>query len=232
MAPNPCHNGATPIAVGSAVNARRALIHGCRRAKSSSARLAATGASRFWGLHGRSSATVRVPCAHKKTLVRLLEIYKEPVRGLEQNRTPMPIGFTTDPPLITALVTCDNFTQSPIDGKVTFVGLFDDITIVQFPATLPVTAIAVLVGVREQVDLQFFISRWNADMTETATTFGAVSIVLPTPPPQIMNNVIVHAQHIFPNPGRYDLKAYGNGTFLAYKPIILRQLEARPGTNI
>ena len=143
----------------------------------------------------------------------------------------MPTGFTIDPPVVTALVTCDNFTQSLIDGKVSFVGLLDDISVLQFPVLLPVTAIAVLAGVREQVDLQFYISQMNADMTETTSTFGAVSVVMPPPPPLIMNNVIVHAAHAFPNPGRYDLKAYGNGTFLAFKPIILRQLEPRPGAN-
>lgn len=142
----------------------------------------------------------------------------------------MPLGFTSDPPIITALVTCDNFTQSMIDGKSSFVGLFDDINIAQFPILLPVTAIAVLVGVREQVDLQFFISQLNADMTETTSTFGGVSVVMPPPAPQIVNNVIVHALHPFQTPGRYDLKTHGNGTFLASKPIILRQLP-RPGEN-
>ena len=91
----------------------------------------------------------------------------------------MPTGFTIDPPVVTALVTCDNFTQSLIDGKVNFVGLFDCINVLQFPVMLPVTVIAVLAGVQELVDLQFYISQMNADMTETTSTFGAVSVVMP-----------------------------------------------------
>jgi hypothetical protein len=178
------------------------------------------------GPPARAQATAAGRAFSRRTLYGAEGLLAKSMEG----RATMPQGFTTDPPIVTTLLTCDGFNQSVLDGKPTFVGVFDDISVLQFPFQMGFVVVTVLVGVLEQVDTQVYMSRRNPDLTETRAPFGAISVVQPPANGGLVNNVIVHAPFFFPAPGRYDVQVFGNQAFLAYKPIIIRQLQP-PGAG-
>jgi len=134
----------------------------------------------------------------------------------------VPQGFAIEPPVVISIITCDEVSTSIISQKPSFLGVWDDISVPQFPAPMAITVVVSLAGVREQVDLQMYIAQELPNLAENITAFGPVSVVQPPPNNGLFNTVVVHSPYVFPAPGRYNVRIVGNGTFLAYKPLILR----------
>ncbi len=65
-----------------------------------------------------------------------------------------------------------NYLHSTEPTQHHFVGVFDDISVLQFPFQMGFVVVTVLVGVLEQVDTQVYMSRRNPDLTETRAPFG------------------------------------------------------------
>lgn len=138
-------------------------------------------------------------------------------------------GFQGDPPLVIALVTCDSVTQSVgQDRKVTLVGLFDVLSSVRFPAALNMAIFVLLADVLEVCNLRSDIIQ--VSVPETVSVFGT-SRVEP-PENRRLVEVAITGGAIFPAPGRYEIRLYGNGTFLAHKPLYVDEITLSGGGNL
>jgi hypothetical protein len=143
----------------------------------------------------------------------------------------VPIGFESDPPIVLALLTCDSVSVGlPPVPRVSIVGLYDRIMVPSLPAAHLLTVFISLMDVHEKFTLStrlvppgslgvgspgFLVGESEVGPGEAGDPVQAVST----------GNVL------FSVGGRYEVQVYGNGAYLAHKPLLVFQQPPHPGTE-
>ncbi len=131
-------------------------------------------------------------------------------------------------PAIIALVVCDNIYREP-GGKTALVGLFNRLTAHKFPIMHPRMAVFVSVtGVRRGSTAKLDIVHGENDRLVVAAEgpfpkeADPVSVVDMS---FILNNVV------FPEPGTYYIRFWGNEHLLVMRPFVVGKVKSRGNVN-
>lgn len=131
-------------------------------------------------------------------------------------------------PSIIALVVCDNIYTEP-GGKNALVGLFNGITAESFPARHPRIAVFVsLTGVRPKTTGKLDIVHGETDepIIEAKGTFG--DQIGPT---DVVDMSFLLDNVIFPKPGTYFIRFFGNEQPLVLRPFNVNQRKKKKGSS-
>lgn len=117
-----------------------------------------------------------------------------------------------------ALVVCDNIYSEPT-GKVALVGLFNNISARQFPASHPRLVVFVsLTGVRKGMTGKLDIVHSETDNPIVEARGGFDQNVGPT---DIVDMSFILNNVTFPEPGMYYIRFFGNGHPLLMRPFVV-----------
>lgn len=123
-----------------------------------------------------------------------------------------------------ALIVCDNIYQEP-GGKIALVGLFSFIKAHAFPVKHPRMGVfASVTGVREG-------STARLELVHAETEHVIVSAAGPFPagadPVSVVDMHFIFNNIIFPEPGQYYLRFWGNEHLLMMRPFELQQIQGQ-----
>lgn len=133
-------------------------------------------------------------------------------------------GFNGDRPIVVSLVTCDSVAVGVGTNKLTLIGLFDSVFMMQSPVVLPGAIVATLSGVVEPIDLRFEIVAYPNDQPLGVRQLIGRSHIDP-PAVGTVATTFVSGALVFPatEPGRCDIRLYGNGELMLSRPIYLNR---------
>lgn len=135
--------------------------------------------------------------------------------------------MTTPSPI--SLVVCDNiYTES--SGKTALVGLFNRITATKFPAKHPrICVYASVTDIRSD-------TKFKLDMVHSETEHSVMSLAGPAPggatPLTICDMTFELKNLVFPEPGRYYIRFWGNDQLLLQRCFDVSEAPGAKGEEV
>jgi hypothetical protein len=131
-------------------------------------------------------------------------------------------GFQGDPPIVTALVTCEQASVS-LDPtrKLTLTGLFDMLNPPELPLSYIFMVYVAVTGFVDPFRMTIRLIGPSDTLTSTGTLFGEQELLAQAAAADT-SQVLLQGPFSFSDYGRYDIQVYGNGAFLASRAIFVR----------
>ena len=146
---------------------------------------------------------------------------------------PLATGFRGDPPIVVALLTCDQamLGMPPFAaGKPSLVGIFDRIASLASPFQHILTVYIATMDFQTPFKLSIRLVKPSEGPGSQGTLLSETEVAAPNVPGETAQT-FVSSIVTFAEVGRYEVQAYGNDSYLAHKPlfITLATIQEQPG---
>jgi len=130
------------------------------------------------------------------------------------------------PPRLRAIILCDAVAVDPASGKVTVLGMFDNVTAFAYPLVIPGAIVLIVSDVRSPLDVLVETVAYPPDKPiGERVVIGTVHLE----PPPIGHTVtaFIPGALVFPvtGPGVADVFVHGNGQYLGHRSIPIAELQ-------